>query len=93
MKHSFIKKCLGAHTTPFINFDLNPKEYYTNKFVIGFDFEKISDEGRFFSGYSTKRGEHLQLQMKGLKDVTDVYILINHTTVLKLYDMGADVEE
>ena len=40
-----------------------------------------------------KRAEHLQLQMKGLAGVTDVYILINHTTVLKLYDMGADVEE
>ena len=59
-----LRKVLGTQNSSHHHININPAEYLSNKFVIAFDFEKMAQDGRSFSGYSTRQGEHLTLMMK-----------------------------
>eukprot|EP00975_Prorocentrum_lima_P009405 2001144-Prorocentrum_lima.AAC.1 len=51
----------------------------------------MNQEGRAFSGYSTRQGEHLTLMMKGLNGVTDIHVLLHYDYCVSLYETGVEV--
>ncbi len=80
----FIKKAAGIHYSTFHNVDLSPLEYYTYKFIIAYDLEKIID--RAYSGINTKAGDSITLHRKTATSINGVYILLHYDSLVKIRD-------
>ena len=94
-----LKKCLGVQASALHNFDINGCEYRDNKFIVGFDCEKVLEAG--WTGLNTRAGDLLVLKLKYLRGLTQaqiaergaqrMHIVLHSDQILEIRDTGCTV--
>ena len=94
-----LKTCLGVQASALHNFDINGCEYRDNKFILGFDCEKVLEAG--WTGLNTRAGDLLVLKLSYLKNLNAqgiidrganrMHIVLHSDQLLEIRDIGCTV--
>jgi len=91
-----LRKTLGIHTSSFHNIDIRPYEYYTRKFIVGVDTEKVLAAG--FTGLNTKAGDLMTIKVKHMTtdstcQADKMHIVLHADMIVNIRDTGVEVLE
>lgn len=86
-----LKMAGGIHYSAFHSFDINSKEYYTNKFILALNFE--TELSRAFTGMNTRAGDQISLFFTNIPGVTTVQVLLHYDCIVNLRDEGVEYFE
>ena len=89
-------KCVGILNSAVHSLDITNRDYYTYKFIIGLDLEKVLNAG--FTGLNSKAGDSISIQTKCLSDdnnaqATQIFIVLHADIILNIRDNGVEVFE
>ena len=87
-----LRKTMGVLGSAYTSLDFSGKEYVLNKFIIGFDLEKML--GASFTGYNSKSGDLLTVKLKetGMTSATDmIFTTLHYDALLEINDTGCTV--
>ena len=85
---------MGILGSAYHSLDFTGKEYITDKFVIGFDLEKML--GASFTGYNSKSGDLLTVKLKNtnMTNGSDfIFTTLHYDALLEINDTGCTVME
>jgi len=98
-------KCMGILNSSFHSIDINSKNYYTYKYIVGIDLEKVLEAG--YTGLSTKAGDLMTIKTKCLSpdtaatadvhanmfNATQMHVILHADAILQISDNGVSVFE
>ena len=89
-----LRKCLGVQSSAVHNFDINSREYRTQKFILGLDLEKVLEAG--FTGLNTRAGDLMSILFKHndtnpARYATSMHVVLHSDNVLEIKDSGCSV--
>ena len=89
-------KCVGILNSSVHSLDITNRDYYTYKFIIGLDLEKVLNAG--FTGLNSKAGDLISIKTKCLSDdnnaqATQIFIVLHADIILNIRDNGVEVFE
>ena len=89
-----LRKTMGVLGSAYTSLDFSGSEYITDKFIIGFDLEKML--GASFTGYNSKSGDLLTVKLKNtdLTNAADmIFTTLHYDALLEINDTGVTVME
>ena len=89
-----LRKTMGILGSAYHSLDFTANDYIDNKFIIGFDLEKML--GASFTGYNSKSGDLLTVKLKStaMTNGTDmIYTTLHYDALLEINDTGCTVME
>ena len=89
-----LRKTMGILGSAYHSLDFTGNEYINNKFIIGFDLEKML--GASFTGYNSKSGDLLTVKLKNtaMTNGADmIYTTLHYDALLEINDTGCTVME
>ena len=90
-----LQKALGVQSSNLHNFNINGVEYRDNKFIVGFDTEKVIEAG--WTGMNTRSGDLLTVKMKydpycpTTRQADRIHIILHSDQILEIRDSGCQV--
>ena len=91
---SQLMKTMGISSNKSFNFDINPHEYRTIKFVWATDTEKVIEAG--FTGYNTMAGDNISISFTHKSSIAANYavgmqIILHADCIMEIRDSGVEV--
>jgi len=89
-----LRKTMGVLGSAYTSLDFSGREYITDKFIIGFDLEKML--GASFTGYNSKSGDLLTVKLKNtaIANGADmIFTTLHYDALLEINDTGVTVME
>ena len=90
-----LRKTMGILGSAYHSLDITGIEYKNNKFIMGFDLEKML--GASFTGYNSKSGDLLTIKLKDVTGMTNaedfIYTTLHYDALLEINDTGCTVME
>jgi hypothetical protein len=89
-----LRKTMGILGSAYHSLDFTGREYVDDKFIIGFDLEKML--GASFTGYNSKSGDLLTVKLKNtaMANGADmIYTTLHYDALLEISDTGVTVME
>ena len=88
-----LRKTLGAHDQ-HNSFDITQSEYRCRKFILGMDFEKVSEHG--YTGLSTRAGDLMNIRFDHASSsastyATEMHIVLTSDQIVEVKDSGVTV--
>ena len=85
---------MGILGSAYHSLDFTGREYINDKFISGFDLEKML--GASFTGYNSKSGDLLTIKLSktGMANGADmIYTTLHYDALLEINDTGVTVME
>ena len=90
-----LRKTMGILGSAYHSLDITGLEYKNNKFIIGFDLEKML--GASFTGYNSKSGDLLTIKLKDVYGMTNsedfIFTTLHYDALMEINDTGVAVME
>ena len=89
-----LRKTMGILGSAYHSLDFDTTEYINDKFIIGFDLEKML--GASFTGYNSKSGDLLTVKLDNTNMVSGqdmIYTTLHYDALLEINDTGCTVME
>ena len=90
-----LRKTMGILGSAYLSLDITGPEYKNNKFIIGFDLEKMI--GASFTGYNSKSGDLLTIKLKDVYGMTNaedfIFTTLHYDALMEINDTGVTVME
>ena len=89
-----LRKTMGILGSAYHSLDFSGNDYITDKFIIGFDLEKML--GASFTGYNSKSGDLLTVKLKNTNMTNGadmIFTTLHYDALLEINDTGCAVME
>ena len=89
-----LRKTMGILGSAYHSLDFTGREYIDDKFIIGFDLEKML--GASFTGYNSKSGDLLTVKLKNTNMTNGadmIFTTLHYDALLEINDTGCTVME
>ena len=83
---------MGILNSSVHSLDISDRDYYTYKYIIGLDLEKVIQAG--FTGLNSKAGDLISIKtkcMNGHGTPTQMQIILHADIILNIRDNGVEV--
>ena len=90
-----LRKTMGILGSAYHSLDITGPDFKNNKFIIGFDLEKML--GASFTGYNSKSGDLLTIKLKDVYGMTNaedfIFTTLHYDALMEINDTGVTVME